>query len=113
MTAACPMDLSLFPMDRQVCSLILQSSAHPNKEVTYKWKEHARLEFVQGIKYQDQMMPELTLKGYRIRSQTSLPDQLTGGLYDQVIVDLMLERQLGYFLWEASVKINNLYNCII
>ena len=100
------MDLSLFPMDRQVCSLVLQSSAHPNYEVTYKWKrmrnnKMAPLEFVQGIKYQDEMMPDLVLRGYRIRNGKSLPDQLTGGTYDQVILDLMLERPLGYYLWEV------------
>ena len=95
------MDLSLFPMDRQLCSLVLQSSAHPNNEVTYRWKRNSQLDFVQGIKYQDEMMPDLTLRGYRIRHGKSLPDQLTGGRYDQVILDLILERPLGYFLWEV------------
>ena len=95
------MDLSLFPMDRQVCPLILQSSAHPNYEVTYKWKRNSTLQFAQGIKYQDEMMPDLVLRGYKLRNATSLPDQLTGGTYDQVILDLILERPLGYFLWEV------------
>lgn len=34
---SCPLDLRLFPMDRQMCSLVLQSSAHPNSELTYSW----------------------------------------------------------------------------
>lgn len=103
-TASCPMDLALFPMDRQVCALIFQSSAHPNNEVTLKWKRNSNLQFVQGIDYQDQMMPSLTLRGYRLRNATSLPDQLTGGTYDQIVIDLVFERPLGYYLWEVSTN---------
>ena len=95
------MDLTLFPMDRQVCSLIFQSSAHPNNEVTYKWKNDTHLDFVQVIEYQDKMMPGLKLRGYKLRMALSLTDQLTGGIYDQFIVDLVLERPLGYYLWEV------------
>ena len=95
------MDLSLFPMDQQTCPIILQSSAHTKEEVTYNWKRNARLEFVQGIRYQDEMMPDLTLQNFRIRRSKSLPDQLTGGRYDQVVLELIMERQLGYFIWEV------------
>ena len=95
------MNLALFPMDRQVCSLIFQSSAHPNNEVKYRWKNQTDLQFVQGIEYQDKMMPGLRLLGYKLGMETSLPDQLTKGVYDQLIVDLVLERPLGYYLWEV------------
>ena len=93
-------------MDRQICSLVFQSSAHPNNELTYRWKSNSRLEFVQGIHYQDKMLPELRLRGYRLRSASSLTDQLTGGMYDQFVVDLILERPLGYYLWEVSFDAN-------
>ena len=95
------MDLSLFPMDQQTCPIILQSSAHTKEEITYNWKRNARLDFVQGIQYQDEMMPDLTLQGYRIRKSRSLPDQLTGGIYDQVVLELIMERNLGYYIWEV------------
>ena len=88
-------------MDRQTCPIILQSSAHTKEEISYNWKRNARLDFVQGIQYQDEMMPDLTLQGYRIRRSRSLPDQLTGGRYDQVVLELIMERQLGYYIWEV------------
>ena len=88
-------------MDRQTCSFFLQSSAHPDNEVSYRWSRNASLELLQGIKYQDGMMPDVVLVGYRIRDSKSFPDQLTGGIFDQVIVDLILERRLEYFLWEV------------
>ena len=134
-TTSCPMDLRLFPMDRQMCSLIIQgscpssnmilkatlasqivrdrcetsqpqtpctlairllvcifgaspnlnlfaslltglldlfvqSSAHPNDELTYKWRHginDSRLQFLQGLEYQDSMTTEIRLLGYRYR----------------------------------------------
>ena len=103
--ATCPMDLALFPMDRQVCSLIFQSSAHPNNEVRYKWKDNTHLDFVQGIEYQHKMMPGLRILGYKLKTEQSLADQLTHGIYDQFIVDLVLERPLGYYLWEVRYSL--------
>ena len=54
---ACPMDLRLFPMDRQQCSIYIQSSAHPNNELTYVWskKNQSELVFVQGLQFQDKV----------------------------------------------------------
>ena len=106
-TATCPMDLTLFPMDRQICSLLFQSSAHPNNEVTYRWKNDTHLDFVQGIEYQDKMLPGLKLRGYKLRMALSEKDQLTGGMYDQFVVDLVLERPLGYYLWEVQKLLLN------
>jgi hypothetical protein len=53
------MDLRLFPMDRQVCSIVIQSSAHISKELTYFWRygNRSKLSFVQGLDYQDRMTP--------------------------------------------------------
>jgi len=58
-TLSCPMDLRLFPMDRQMCSIVIQSSAHISKELTYFWKygKRSKLTFVQGLEYQDRMTP--------------------------------------------------------
>ena len=107
--ATCPMNLALFPMDRQVCSLVFQSSAHPNNEVRYKWRENMDLDFVQGIDYQNRMTPAFRILGYKLKEGRSLIDQLTQGVYDQLIVDLILERPLGYYLWEVILFICLIY----
>ena len=101
LTASCPMDLRLYPMDRQICSLKFQSAARPKDQLTYEWKNASSLHFVQGLLYQDRMTPDLRLLGYKLRKSTSLPDMLTGEEYEQFIVDLYLERPLGFFLWEV------------
>lgn len=102
-TSSCPMDLRLFPMDRQRCSLIIQSSAHPDNELLYSWSKgnRSKLVFIQGLDYQDRMTPEIRLIGYRFSENLSPTDELTGHHYSQIIVDVFLERPLGYFLWEV------------
>jgi gamma-aminobutyric acid receptor subunit beta len=103
-TTSCPMDLRLFPMDRQVCSLVIQSSALPNNELTYKWRGNnsSKLVFLQGLNYQDSMTTEIKLLGYKFREGVkSRPDELSGDTYDQIVLDLFLERPIGYFLWEV------------
>ena len=50
--------------------LFVQSSAHPNDELTYKWRHginDSRLQFLQGLEYQDSMTTEIRLLGYRYR----------------------------------------------
>ncbi len=100
---SCPMDLRLFPMDRQMCSLVIQSSAHSNRELTYLWKygDRSVLNFVQGLDYQDRMTPDIRLLGYRFRNATSHKDVAISSSFDQIIVDVFLERPLGYFIWEV------------
>ncbi|TRY68905.1 hypothetical protein TCAL_03794 [Tigriopus californicus] len=102
-TSSCPMDLRLFPMDRQRCSLIIQSSAHPDNELLYSWSKgnRSKLVFIQGLDYQDRMTPEIRLIGYRFSESLSPIDELTDHQYSQIIVDVFLERPLGYFLWEV------------
>ena len=92
---SCPMDLRLFPMDRQVCSLVFQSSAHINKELTYKWKygNRSRLPFVQGLDYQDRMTPDMRLLGYRFREAKSVPDEVTHQAFDQVLFSYLYYSQ--------------------
>ena len=48
----------------------VQSSAHPSDELTYKWRHginDSRLQFLQGLEYQDSMTTEIRLLGYRYR----------------------------------------------
>ncbi len=86
-----------------MCSLVVQSSAHSNRELTYVWYygDRSRLDFVLGLDYQDRMTPDIVLVGYRFRNATSLKDVATKMIFDQVIVDVFLERPIGYFLWEV------------
>ena len=54
-----------YPMDRQLCSIIFQSSAYTNREVKYQWKNRTKLPFIHGLAHQDEMTPEIKVVGYR------------------------------------------------
>ena len=95
-------------MDRQLCSIIFQSSAYTNLEVKYQWRNTSKLPFIHGMAHQDEMTPEIKVVGYRLRKGTSLKDELSWPReYDQFIVDLLLERPIGYFLWEVKLFKNS------
>ena len=38
---------------------------------------------------------------YRFREGTSDADEVSGDVYDQIVLDVFLERPLGYFMWEV------------
>ena len=100
MTTSCPMDLMLYPMDRQVCQIIFQSSAHPSNELTYIWKNQTKLTFIQGFKHQEKMIPDFRLLGYKLELVDRL-DELSMKNFTQFVINLYLERPLGFFIWEV------------
>lgn len=100
MTTSCPMDLKMYPMDRQMCQIIFQSSAHASDELTYIWLNNPKLTFVQGLEAQDKMTPDFKLLGYKLERLDKV-DELSGKNFTQLIVKLYLERPVGYFIWEV------------
>ena len=50
---------------------------------------------------QDSTTTEIRLLGYRFRQGESLPDEFSKDVYDQLVLDVFLERPLGYFIWEV------------
>ena len=100
LTTSCPMDLKMYPKDRQMCQIIFQSSAHPNDELTYLWKDDTSLTFVQGLDYQDKLIPDFILLGYKLGLENHT-DGLTGHNFTQFSVKLFIERPIGYFIWEV------------
>lgn len=90
----------MYPMDRQMCQIIFQSSAHPNNELDYVWKDDTKLTFVQGLEAQDKMTPDFKLLGYKLERSYKI-EESTGHNFTQLIVKLYLERPVGYFIWEV------------
>ena len=114
-TASCPMNLHLFPMDRQHCSLIFQSFSFKKSQVLlyiipvfmtffistgqvrYSWKDPSKLTFEHSIEYQDKMMPELHILGY----QLSVLETLSCGLeVSQLRATFYMERPIGHFMFD-------------
>ena len=57
---------------------------------------------VQDLDYQDRMTPDLRQLAFRFRSDESSNDVLfADGVYKRMVLDLYLDRPVGYYLWEV------------
>ncbi|TRY69062.1 hypothetical protein TCAL_04138, partial [Tigriopus californicus] len=80
LTLACPMNLKLYPLDRQQCSLRVASYGWTTGDLQYIWKT---LEPVQIVK--DLHLPRFTLEKYISE-------------YSCLTVDLTFKREFSYYL---------------
>lgn len=90
LTLSCPMDLKLYPMDRQTCSLKIASYGYTTDDILYLWK---RKEPVQLAK-------SLNLPRFRVERATSsyCTVKTNTGEYSCLSVDLVFKRQFSYYL---------------
>ena len=96
-TASCPMNLLLFPMDRQSCSLIFQSFSFTKDQVVYHWNSPDHIKFEHSVEYQDTMMPELRILGYTLSQEESIS---CGVPRSQLKVTFYMERPIGHFIFD-------------
>ncbi|XP_013792656.1 gamma-aminobutyric acid receptor subunit beta-like [Limulus polyphemus] len=59
-TSSCPMDLQYFPMDRQLCTVEIESFGYTMTDIRYKWREGNSV----GIS-QDLELPQFKVAGHR------------------------------------------------
>ena len=94
--ATCPMDLSHFPMDSQLCTLEIESYGYTMDDVVYQWNS--------GIN-SVQVDPEVSLAefyvvGYR---QRRVLEVLTSGNYSRLCADILFSRSMGYYIIQVYV----------
>ncbi|XP_020601971.1 gamma-aminobutyric acid receptor subunit beta-1-like isoform X2 [Orbicella faveolata] len=92
--AACSIDLRMFPMDSQVCPLILESYGYNNKHIRYEWEVSGTdgQRFVpSGIR----LMPNYMLTNVNLSLTTS---SYVVGNYSGVRADFTFKRSYSYFL---------------
>lgn len=91
MTLSCPMDLNLFPMDTQVCPIIIQSYAFSTSNVVFRWQD-----FPRSIT----MSEGWEASGHFFESGIkTLPcGNLFEDTYACVMATFQLQRNFGYFL---------------
>ncbi|XP_038055632.1 gamma-aminobutyric acid receptor subunit alpha-6-like [Patiria miniata] len=89
-TASCYMDLAFFPMDKQRCSLTMESYAYSDNQVHYYW-------IPSGPIYVDEAvtLPQFQFLGSSQRANTA---QYYVGNYSQLIADFYLGREISYYL---------------
>lgn len=91
---SCMMNLQKYPLDRQICSLRLESYAHSAKNLVVRWKTPA-VEF----------SPTLQLPQFEIeKNHPSICDTLYMGInYSCIFLDIHLRRNHGYYITQIYV----------
>uniref|UniRef100_A0AC35UGC1 Neur_chan_LBD domain-containing protein n=1 Tax=Rhabditophanes sp. KR3021 TaxID=114890 RepID=A0AC35UGC1_9BILA len=89
------MNLDRFPLDRQVCKLIIGSFAYDSKQLILKWK---RNEETKGVNFDIQSLkelPQFELTGYQLLNNTIIQENKN---FSTLEVRFYLSRHIGYYL---------------
>lgn len=95
-TASCPMNLQFFPMDRQLCSIEIESFGFGMSEIIYDWQGGSAAVAVQ----EDVQLPQFDVVGYR---QTNRVISLTTGNYSRLGLEIQFVRSMGYYLIQIYI----------
>ncbi|XP_015584945.1 glutamate-gated chloride channel isoform X2 [Cephus cinctus] len=95
LTLSCPMDLKLYPLDRQTCSLRMASYGWTTDDLVFLWKEGDPVQVVKNLH-----LPRFTLE----RFLTDYCNSKTNtGEYSCLKVDLLFKREFSYYLIQIYI----------
>lgn len=90
LTLACPMDLRLYPLDKQVCVLQIASYGWAKDDLIYQWKQKDPVQVVPNLH-----LPRFTLEQYK----SAYCDVITNtGKYSCLKVELIFKREFSYYM---------------
>ncbi|XP_076042596.1 glutamate-gated chloride channel-like isoform X3 [Oratosquilla oratoria] len=90
LTLSCPMNLQLYPLDRQTCELILASYGWTTEDLVFLWKEGDPVQVTQNLH-----LPRFTLEKFLTEYCNS---KTNTGEYSCLKVDLLFKREFSYYL---------------
>jgi cation transporter family protein len=95
----CPMNLVYFPMDYQICAIVLESYGYDEKRVTYEWSSATMPKFGANA---FGLLQSYQVKSYR---QSKALGQYTTGNFSSLICELLLARYVSYFMVQMYLPI--------
>ncbi|XP_021920383.1 glutamate-gated chloride channel isoform X3 [Zootermopsis nevadensis] len=95
LTLACPMNLKLYPLDRQVCSLRMASYGWTTDDLEFVWKDGDPVQVVKNLH-----LPRFTLEKFLTDSCNS---KTNTGEYSCLKVDLLFKREFSYYLIQIYI----------
>jgi glycine receptor alpha-3 len=90
------MDHRYFPMDRQLCTLEIESFGHTMADIEYKWGKGVDSIGVAS----DVSLPQFKGVGHR---QQSMVIRLNSGNYSRLACEMLFERSMGYYLLQIYI----------
>jgi len=95
LTLACPMNLKLYPLDRQICSLRMASYGWTTADLVFLWKEGDPVQVVKNLH-----LPRFTLEKFLTDYCNS---KTNTGEYSCLKVDLLFKREFSYYLIQIYI----------
>ncbi|XP_022710011.1 gamma-aminobutyric acid receptor subunit beta-like [Varroa jacobsoni] len=95
-TASCPMDLRYFPMDRQSCTIEIESFGYTMKDISYRWSDGEK-----SVRISKEVeLPQFKVLGH---SQRSRAVALSTGNYSRLVCEIRFVRSMGYYLIQIYI----------
>ncbi|KAI6202703.1 PHCl [Aphelenchoides besseyi] len=96
-TATCPMNLKLFPMDTQECKLEIESYGYTTDDIDYYWGRRVDTTDTpeKAVAFDKFSLPQFRRSGYRVNITTATT---SSGAYDRLYVQVVISRNLGFYL---------------
>jgi len=92
--ATCPMDLTHYPADNQLCTLEIESFGYTMSDIRFRWEDGER-SFQMSP---DVSLPQFNVLGYR---QRIVEASLSSGNYSRLLADIAFQRASGYFTMQV------------
>ena len=94
--ASCPLDLQYFPMDKQMCTLEIESFGFTMSDLRFKWEDGPRSVRMSP----DVSLPQFDVLGHR---QRLVEVSLSSGNYSRLCVDVQFDRAIGYYVIQVYI----------
>jgi len=95
LTLSCPMDLRLYPLDRQTCHLNMISYGWTTEDLIFEWREIEPVQVPENMK-----LPRFIVE----KVQTDFcSSNTTTGMYSCLKVNLLFKREFSYYLIQIYV----------
>ncbi|XP_019754910.1 glutamate-gated chloride channel isoform X4 [Dendroctonus ponderosae] len=95
LTLSCPMNLKLYPLDRQICSLRMASYGWTTDDLVFLWKDGDPVQVVKNLH-----LPRFTLEKFLTDYCNS---KTNTGEYSCLKVDLLFKREFSYYLIQIYI----------
>ncbi|CAH1153428.1 unnamed protein product [Phaedon cochleariae] len=95
LTLSCPMNLKLYPLDRQICSLRMASYGWTTDDLVFLWKQGDPVQVVKNLH-----LPRFTLEKFLTDYCNS---KTITGEYSCLKVDFLFKREFSYYLIQIYI----------
>ncbi|XP_046452192.1 glutamate-gated chloride channel-like isoform X1 [Daphnia pulex] len=95
LTLSCPMNLKLYPLDRQMCSLLMISYGWTTEDLVFQWRKGDPVQVAKNMH-----LPRFMLERYEADYCHSVTNT---GAYSCLKVNLMFKREFSYYLIQIYI----------